>query len=232
MRNLVYLIGIPKDFCYYETLQSYYFFGQFGPIKKLIVKNDNRVNNSPGSAYITFEKEISAALAILTIDGINFKNKFFKASFGMTKYCSFFLKGNKCPKQECLFLHRIADKGDIVTVKNKISQKVHVSMSKEDVINYCLNLGAEEIRNFEIFMKNDLKSTKYDCEQYKYWAKVIPSVVSTVNDIKKQFKNKFIKSIYENNKSNTKKNKKKYKSVKNNEQNLKLSGKRSTILKW
>jgi CCR4-NOT transcription complex subunit 4 len=37
-----------------------------------------------------------------------------RASFGTTKYCTFFLKSADCPNKECLYLHSLADEEDIV----------------------------------------------------------------------------------------------------------------------
>lgn len=225
MRNLVYLIGLPNYLISKESLQSTYFFGQFGPIKKLILNNNNKKNGGNNTAYVTFESDISAAMAILTIDGINFKNKFFKASFGMTKYCSFFLKSETCPKKECLFLHRKANQEDIVTVKDQISQKVHVTMTNEDVVDYCLSLGANQIKQFELSYQDIYSKVDEHSYQYKLWADVIPSVQKTIDYIKNQFKNKFKKSIYE--KSTIKKKKKptKIKSIKS-------SKKKTMLQKW
>jgi hypothetical protein len=225
MRNLVYLIGLPNYLISKESLQSTYFFGQFGPIKKLILNNNSKKNGGNNSAYVTFESDISAAMAILTIDGINFKNKFFKASFGMTKYCSFFLKGDKCPKKECLFLHRKANQEDIVTVKDQVSQKVHVTMTNEDVVEYCLSLGANQIKQFELSYKEVYSKEDEYSYQYKSWAAVIPSVQKTIDYIKKQFENKFKKSVYE---KSTIKKKKKTSKIKS----IKSSKKKTMLQKW
>ena len=34
------------------------------------------------------------------------------ATYGTTKYCSFFLNGRECPKPNCLFLHKLAPQGN------------------------------------------------------------------------------------------------------------------------
>ena len=222
MRNLVYLLGIPKNSLSREDLKSNYFFGQFGPIKKLILNSNNKTNSATNSAYITFESEISAAMAILTVDSVAFQNKYFKASFGMTKYCSFFLKNQGCPKSECLFLHRKANKEDIATVKNKVSQKVHITMTTEDVVEYCLNLGAEEIRQFEKDYKEIYSLTDEEDEDMKYWKEVIPSVENTLEFIKKKFEEKYKMSIYDQ----------KLPKKKKKEKSINLSAKKNPVLKW
>jgi CCR4-NOT transcription complex subunit 4 len=35
--------------------------------------------------------------------------KLIRASFGTTKYCSYFLRGNPCINKNCLFLHEHCD---------------------------------------------------------------------------------------------------------------------------
>jgi CCR4-NOT transcription complex subunit 4 len=51
-------------------------------------------------------------------------NHVIRASFGTTKYCSFFLKGIECTNKECLFLHKWAEENDIIKRGDLISNKV------------------------------------------------------------------------------------------------------------
>lgn len=66
---------------------------------------NSQSNTISFSAYITFKNFIEAALAILTLDKSVIENKTLKASFGMTKYCSFFINNQTCLNKECLYLH-------------------------------------------------------------------------------------------------------------------------------
>ena len=56
-------------------------------------KNNQKKNHG---AYITYEQDFSAGLALLAIDRYQFENDVIKASFGMTKYCKYFLQGKVC----------------------------------------------------------------------------------------------------------------------------------------
>ena len=51
-------------------------------------------------------------------------NHVIRASFGTTKYCSFFLKGIECNNKDCLFLHKWAEENDIIKRGDLISNKV------------------------------------------------------------------------------------------------------------
>jgi hypothetical protein len=55
-----------------------------------------------------------ASVAILAIDNIEVDNHLIRASFGTTKYCSFFLRNTNCPNKECLYQHHLADDSDII----------------------------------------------------------------------------------------------------------------------
>ena len=49
------------------------------------------------------------------MDGRCLDGSVIHASFGTTKYCSFFLRGVRCTNAECLYLHRMADPEDCFT---------------------------------------------------------------------------------------------------------------------
>ncbi|KAL0246937.1 hypothetical protein GEMRC1_008143 [Eukaryota sp. GEM-RC1] len=74
--------------------------------------NINRIVDTPVgptvSAYLTFYSPHSAALAAYALDGVVLDGFHLRASFGTTKYCSFFLRGQTCTSSTCLYLHDIA----------------------------------------------------------------------------------------------------------------------------
>ena len=118
-KNLVYVIGLSSSIANKDKLLRYEYFGQYGTIVKIVVNKSKAYNqNSPNgpsfSAYVTFSKPSEASIAILSLDETMIDNHLVRASFGTTKYCSFFLKGVECTNKECLFLHRIADESDII----------------------------------------------------------------------------------------------------------------------
>ena len=95
------------------------YFGQYGSILKVVV-NKNKAYNPEGhngpsySAYISYTTAQEASIAILSIDNIEADYHVLRASFGTTKYCTFFLKNLDCPNKDCLYLHSMADDEDII----------------------------------------------------------------------------------------------------------------------
>lgn len=91
LKNLIYVIGLSESIADETKLRGNNYFGQFGPIKKLVV-NKKKAYNTKGSsgpsysAYITFEHEQDASLTVLCLDGTVVENHLLKASFGTTKY--------------------------------------------------------------------------------------------------------------------------------------------------
>ena len=160
-KNLVYIIGLSSSLANKEKLQKYEYLGQYGTIRKIVVNRNKAfyVNNPNGptfSAYITYSKPEEASIAILALDDIKIDNHIIKASFGTTKYCSFFLKGNICTNKECVFLHKLADENNIIKRgdlnSNKIlAQQYSIAMKIGDIYN-------PEVKKklFEISRKNTI----------------------------------------------------------------------------
>ena len=128
-KNLVYIIGLSSNIANKEKLNKYEYLGQYGSIVKIVVNKNKAYNqNSPHgpsySAYVTFSKPCEASIAILSLDDKMIDNHVIRASFGTTKYCSFFLKGIECTNKECLFLHKWAEETDIIKRGDLISNKV------------------------------------------------------------------------------------------------------------
>lgn len=119
-RNLVYVIGLDPKISNKETLVKKEFLGQYGKITKMLVNSGkaytSNSNQGPSySAYITYSTEQEAALAILSIDSSNYNGKQIKAAFGTTKYCAFYLKKVTCPNKECVYIHSVQDKSNIIS---------------------------------------------------------------------------------------------------------------------
>ena len=118
-KNLVYVIGLSQNIAAKEILIKYEYFGQYGKIVKIVINKKKAYNqNNPYgpsfSAYVTYSKPMEASIAILALDDTVVDNHLIRASFGTTKYCSFYLKNMECTNKECLFLHRKADESDII----------------------------------------------------------------------------------------------------------------------
>ena len=128
-KNLVYIIGLSSNIANKEKLGKYEFLGQYGSIVKIVV-NKNKAynqNNQYGpsfSAYVTFSKPCEASIAILSLDDKMIDNHLIRASYGTTKYCSYFLKGIECNNKDCLFLHKWADENDIIKRGDLNSNKI------------------------------------------------------------------------------------------------------------
>ena len=128
-KNLVYIIGLSSDLIKIESkLKSYEYFGQYGKIIKLVI-NKNKTYNSNGpngpsyTCYITYSSEEESSLAILSLDNCTIDNHEIKANYGTTKYCLNFIKNYECKNKDCLFLHKLADKKDIVSREQMNSDK-------------------------------------------------------------------------------------------------------------
>ena len=83
-------------------------------INKKKAYNQNNPYGPSFSAYVTYSKPMEASIAILALDDTVVDNHLIRASFGTTKYCSFYLKNMVCTNKDCLFLHRKADESDII----------------------------------------------------------------------------------------------------------------------
>ena len=102
-----------------EQIVSKPCFGQFGKITKVSINFDQFHTNPRRaktliSAYITFEKDLDASLALLAVQNQTIGTQLIKASFGMTKYCSFYLARMDCQNIDCAFFHGVPQDGDCI----------------------------------------------------------------------------------------------------------------------
>ena len=134
-RNLVYVFGLPVSLAHDDILRKYEYFGQYGPIKKIVINtshihpeklNDLKENASTNlsvTVYVTFQNSKDALECIYALDGFVLDGVQMKASFGTTKYCSYFLKGQRCTNPDCMFLHYCGEQSE--------------SFSKEEITGSC-----------------------------------------------------------------------------------------------
>lgn len=72
--NQVYVKGLPQEYLYEELLKSKLYFGQYGEVQKIyiknkiIVKNDQNEENIVQEIYIKYESVFEASLAIFALD--------------------------------------------------------------------------------------------------------------------------------------------------------------------
>lgn len=155
-RNLVYIIGIPQKYADESLLKRSDFFGQFGPIKKFVLNKRASCIETTASAYITFFKEGDAMKCISEIDESLLDNKPLRATYGTTKYCSFYLKSVPCQNIDCMYLHEKGKETDSLTKDemNISKHKLHMFEGK--------NKGIERIGK-----KNDLTGILNQLFKYK-----------------------------------------------------------------
>lgn len=121
-RNLVYVIGISPRIATETILRDHDWFGQCGRIVKVVVNRRNLLESATptnagpsASAYITYARVEDAAKALAHWDGYLFDGRVMRASYGTTKYCSYFLRGINCPNAGCMYLHEEGQEIDSFT---------------------------------------------------------------------------------------------------------------------
>nr|PVC52358.1 hypothetical protein MACL_00000833 [Theileria orientalis] len=138
-RNLVYVVGIPLKLAKKETLKKYEYFGQYGKIQHIVVNKSNTYSSNWGgpsyTAYITYSKKSEASCAIQGINGQQIDNKYLRASYGTTKYCSYFLRGMKCFNSDCFYLHQFGDERDRY-VKDSSKLLYNTATFNKDLSNF------------------------------------------------------------------------------------------------
>ena len=137
-KNLVHFYGFPDYLYKKEILISSEYFGQYGVVSKIVLvsKEDKLSNKNHNSAYITFLTKEQAAYSILAVDSIKINGQLVRAFFGTSKYCSHFLNNRECTCEDnCMFLHHIADKNDIINDDCKFGYSDHIKLAKK-IINF------------------------------------------------------------------------------------------------
>ena len=102
----------------------------------LVSKEDKSNNKNHNSAYIKFLTKEQAAYSFLAVDSIKINGQLVRAFFGTSKYCSHFLNNRECTCEgNCMFLHHIADKNDIINDDCKFGYSDHFKLAKK-IINF------------------------------------------------------------------------------------------------
>lgn len=119
-KNLVYITGLAptvREDELLKTLRKPEFFGQYGNIQKISISNRKSSDGQHQSLgiYVTFEKPEEATRCIQAVHGSQNGDRVLKAQHGTTKYCSAWLKNEKCGNPGCMFLHEQGDEEDSYT---------------------------------------------------------------------------------------------------------------------
>ncbi|OAA56031.1 Zinc finger, RING/FYVE/PHD-type [Cordyceps fumosorosea ARSEF 2679] len=119
-KNLVYITGLApnvREDDLLKTLRKHEFFGQYGNIQKISISNRKSPDGQHHSLgiYVTFQTPDEAMRCIQAVHGSNNGDRVLKAQHGTTKYCSAWLKNEKCNNPGCMFLHEQGDEEDSYT---------------------------------------------------------------------------------------------------------------------
>lgn len=127
-KTLVYVIGLAPDIASESKVRSLDLFGQYGKIEKVVINTNNVYNGSRGgpsySGYITFSNPRDSAKAILAVDQFMYNDRLIRASFGTSKFCQFFLSGQKCTNKDCLYLHELRSDLEAYTKEDMQNNKI------------------------------------------------------------------------------------------------------------
>ena len=149
-RNLAYVTGLEPHLSKEDILNSKEYFGQYGKITKIVIY---RLKDNPKySAFITYKTIQEASLAILSVDQCTVNGKVIRVSFGTTKYCTHFKKGEKCPNKSCWYVHESEPKTEIIYTAsfslNQIKEAVKYSKLCDVSIKEKLFKNKDELAVF------------------------------------------------------------------------------------
>eukprot|EP01084_Bolivina_argentea_P242773 407172_1 len=104
--NIVYLVGLTKQLCNEQILQSNEWFGKFGDIENVSLPKNTFYDAKKFSAFITFNDEKNANNAIQNMNGYQLNNgSLIRATHGCKRICARFLKNEACSDTNCTALH-------------------------------------------------------------------------------------------------------------------------------
>uniref|UniRef100_A0A914ZC33 RRM domain-containing protein n=1 Tax=Panagrolaimus superbus TaxID=310955 RepID=A0A914ZC33_9BILA len=131
-RNLVYVVGLSPRIADPEILKRSDYFGKYGRVVKVAVGTlPSSQGNAPvHTAYVTFSRVEDALKTIQETNSLVFDGRMIKTSLGTTKYCSNFLRGQTCNKQECMYLHEVAPP-ELSFTKEDMHQGKHTEYEKK-----------------------------------------------------------------------------------------------------
>jgi len=118
-KTLVYVIGLAPNIASENKIKSLDFFGQYGKIEKIVINTNNVY-----SGYITYSNPRESAIAILSVDSFMYNERLIRASFGTSKFCQFFLNGQKCTNKDCLYLHELRSDLEAYTKEDMQNNKI------------------------------------------------------------------------------------------------------------
>ena len=226
-KHLVYIIGLSINLINKDSqLKNFEYFGQYGKIVKLVTnKNKTYNNNGPNgpsySCYVTYSNQKESSLAILALDNAIIDKHIIKASYGTTKYCLNFLRNSVCLNKDCLYLHHLADKDDIVSRdemnnnKNIFANQHILAIKLSDIYSESKRIELEGIKNLKTIFPNAYSVYNKDIVQ-NYIKLYLNNNNENLENICKKIENNDNNLVFENNNNNNnndKNNKKTYLSI-------------------
>lgn len=139
-----------------EKLKSVEYFGQYGQLLKVVVNTNNVYNATRGgpsySAYLTFNSARESAIAILSVDQFVINERMIRASFGTSKFCQFFLNGQRCSNKDCLYLHELRADLEAYTKDDMQNNKFIFLEQQKIAIKLCnaLELSLQEFTDLNL----------------------------------------------------------------------------------
>lgn len=119
-KHVVFVLGLPLSIAKEDILRRPEHFGQYGRITKIVVGHfaPSQNRSASASAQIMYSRAEEAQQAIRGVDGRVIDGHQIRASFGTTRYCQYFLRGQQCHNPNCLFLHHEVDTDQTVSPNN------------------------------------------------------------------------------------------------------------------
>jgi hypothetical protein len=75
--------------------------------------------------YVTFIRKEDAARCIAAVEGTLYEGRMLRATYGTTKYCTFYLRGLVCQNPNCMYLHEPGEDADSYTREEMATGKHH-----------------------------------------------------------------------------------------------------------
>lgn len=138
IRKSLYLQCVPAELSILQ-LQTVNFLGKYGEIKDISIELKYFQADPPGTyrVFVHYLDDISAAKAVLALNGHVIGKIHMKAEYMMANFCGNFLKNKQCYIRNCKFLHEVPNECEWYTLEEM--NKVDLSKPK-DVESYDVGI--------------------------------------------------------------------------------------------
>eukprot|EP01084_Bolivina_argentea_P282453 483488_1 len=162
--NQCLVVAIPQQISSEKRLRSQNLFGKFGNILKI---NFFKLGKKCiPCACIIYTNTKAATDAIQWINNIifDFNGMYWKskARYGTTKYCSSFIKNERCFRKQCPFVHWVCNVKDMITFDEiqKFNQKITGEIKDKFYIALFDEIAINESKPSNIQQRNESKWKK------------------------------------------------------------------------